>query len=519
MPLQIKKTSTVWSGPSTPFYKKVVGQALVGPNKVYTKTGVSTWTEVWPLLPGNPTSPSMNWLYRNDRIEVDLSWGAAPGSGTNATPVANANYVAYLIINGSIYGGFNLGTSTSFTLTDGDGFQDKAGQSVYFVVQAQSAAGVNGPQIASSTTTIPQLPAPPQVTSVSQAVTFGDLSYAWSHAGGNRLTGFQVNVSSAYGSATYFYGGATSVSASGHPWSGGSVNGGNYQVDIYPYGPGGYGPAYTFTGSVPNDVSFSNTRFTNQNLTAAAQPVGSATSYQMYWNLEGGSNNYYANFGGGVTNLSLPRTSIGIGDYNRARYVFVPLNAFGSGRVTATPFVRIIPALPIVDADDGDTWIGGYGGFIYGGLVEQGYDAAVGSDCYGYMFYGNKFHDQFNDSYLGYRINISSANILMGRASAGAAGPVTPVLGMQTAGDRGGATNSFAGLTYCYPSMNVGDFVQINFSPDWVRYMIDQTNGWKGLAMFIGDPSQAQNGRWYNNGTIYPTLGWPCLRVTFRHDG
>lgn len=490
MPLYVKKPGNTWSGPITPWIKKP-GNAWVTPTKTFVKTGASTWIETWPLLPGLPTSPGMSWVYRNDRIEVDLSWGAAPGSGTNATPVANANYVVYLIINNAIYGGYNLGTATSFTLTDGDGFQDKAGQPVYFVVQAQSAAGVYGSQVASGTTTIPQLPAPPAVTSLNAPVTFGDMAFSFNHVAGNRLSYFQVNVTGPTGNATYFYGAATTVNASNHPWNGGDVNGGYYQVDVYPVGPGGTGPVTSYGGLIPGDVVFANTRMFSDNpfayganvsrLIGDASLGSNSSAYQLYWSQEGGGNNYYGNLGAG--HIELGAGTIGAAQA-RFRWVGVPLNAYGSGRVCASPFVRRIANPIYIRPVDTETNIPGQpGGWSGTGLVEQGYDSGYGSIIFGYAFYGNQFRDAMNDSLLGFRAGIYSGQLGIYRATLGGPGAVAPQLYLHTAADRNGANNVFSG-GQPMSGVNVNDSYRQDIPSDWVRYLIDQTNGWKGLGIY-----------------------------------
>lgn len=482
MPVFDKSTASSW--PKSVPWVKMGFATWAQPLRVYSKTGVSTWIEVWPLQPGSPSAPALALPYRNDRIEMDLSWTAAPGSGTTATPIAAAGYNVIVFINGAQYSSFSV-AGTSITLTNSSaGFQSAAGQSVRFTVQAYGASGVTGPLVSSATSTIPQLPAPPAITSFAPSLSGGDLSYTFNHVGGNRLQGFDVRVNG----AQYFYGAATSVSANGHPWVGASVNGGAFTVDVYAYGPGGYSPVTHFEGVIPGDVVFTGTRmYTGSPGSVVSELRGTgvlgagSTAYQLYWNQEGGAFNYYGNVGAGF--ISLPASTIGTA-LVRYRWVGIPINALGTGRTCVSPFVRRIANPQFVDPLDTQTWFnGGFG--APGNTVLQGYDSGSGTFYYGYVFYGNAFRDQMNDSYLGYHLNFNYvlSNVGLARANDSSPSAENVFLWIHTAGSRAEVTNAIAGNIYS-GDVGPGEGLFAGVPLDWIRYLVDQTNGWKGIAVY-----------------------------------
>ena len=146
-------------------------------SKVYRKE-LGAWVEWWPLAPDPPTAVTGVFLYRNDRIELDIDFDA-PIAGTFRVEV---------FVGSSVYG-FDRDADGVFT-PDKE-WQGNAGDDCHVSVYGVSVDGNAGVPAVSGQLVVLQLPPPPSPTNVVLTLTNslrGTLT--WTHGGGSRLSHF-----------------------------------------------------------------------------------------------------------------------------------------------------------------------------------------------------------------------------------------------------------------------------------------------------------------------------------------
>lgn len=536
MPIYAKPGPT-WRAEAIPWHKHPTRGVWEKPVKVYRKvpaTGTDVtsdyWVEVWPLLAGSVSGATLAQVYRNDRMEWDLSW-AAPVDGT-----PTSYYIVQVVINGQVYATYNV--TGGFTLTNnGNGFQTYAGQPVYFTVTPYTAAGRPGPVAQSATTTVSQLPPPPAPTGFAITLTDGVLGVSWSQAAGRRVTGviLQTNAPGAPGGVanikTY---GAGSVAVSDvQCWDRTAPTGGfNFTVTVQAYGPGGSSSALQLTGAVPADPLIWSCRFTSGVLQyrVTVNPANT-TALDQYWrNANSSTWNVIGTTPVSFSNIdnSVPGSGGFARDLSYYQVAVKGRSVVGGGVGTGKPiYSRLIRKLPlpyIVSPIDSNTWYNG-GWRNDQTFVIQGYYNGMN---YGFVWYGNKLRDELGDATIGYTLNISAAEISIGRGSVGIA-PSPPNQASLRLWLHRGATiaDGFLSLAdggQVLPAMVFEQQAWGSFPPHWARYLIDQYSGFKGVGFYDADtfsPDGSGVSRTFfgTHKSQFIINGVPALSLRIWHDG
>lgn len=508
-------------------------------------TGTATqmaWVEVYPLLPGTPTALVLAMPYRNDRIELDFSW-TAPIGGSAAVH----HYDVLLSAPGFAVGGYTVTAPTATLTVNGTtigtfGWASGSGpgRTITAQVTPVSADGVRGATVSTSMV-IPNLPPPPAPTAVGGSVSYGDITWHYTQAGGNRFSYVQVNVVySATQATASFTGGAGTVTGTTSPVSGSSVNGGTYLVQCTAYGPGGQSAVVPVFIAIPADPVLPSALFNGNLLTTQGGLIfGSATTnVDVYYETATAGVFVYNTTSSGLT-IDIDASGFPRDNVTQYRIVVQPKGPTGSGRVRVGNWIRRMANPAVFRAQDSATWnFGQWQGNSGGQYVFQGYAATYGY-YWGYGFYGNSINALLNPGYVGYQLYCTSISIFMGREGpsfgpyfadyAGLNYSIRVGFALHTAADRSGHNESaFGGIDqatlatcfYGYDDYHYADLPA--YFGDW---LINATNGWKGIGVFSPDnvlqplpPAGTSNSmaRLYGHTAI---PGIPFWQIEISHTG
>jgi hypothetical protein len=485
--------------------------------KVFTKVA-GTWRESWPLQPGPTGVPLATTSYRNDRIEMDVSW-TAPTSGE---PVAK--YFVTIWISGSSTTYVVNAPATSITLTNnGSGYHPYAGQGATAVVYAQSAAGRNGDSRTSAAVTISQLPAPPAPYSYSVSMWQCALTHNWSVDQGRRVDGVQMVTEWQGGQGGWHTYPKNVGSANYQHWDPNTIPGGWVVCYLRSYGPGGYSGWVTVSGTMPNSIGTSSFRFGDGYLRMYTSGISPAVQIHVLRN--GGGWVYVGDFQAGAGEVYDPQSV----NYprDRAYYAMIlrPVNNANGwvGRDQFYAWVMKIPNPFYVMPVDTATWRN------YGYRSEEHQDfqgsSQIGTNA-AFFFYGDQFYDYYSAAAIGYDVGVTGALIAMRREVSGRVGAVSPQLMVHRfsyAGqgvDWGGAVATNA--------LERNQTAWVMLPADWAWYLKERADGWKGVGLFDGDATLLQGLNWvsynysiftaWNYGTIDGGQFWLDTVCVF-HNG
>ena len=488
--------------------------------KVFNKIN-DVWRENWPLQPGPVGAPIATTVYRNDRIEIDVDW-TAPTTGE-----ATAKYIIDVDIGTAATGPFSYSTlvtvnapATALTLTNvGNGYHTFAGKRVYVKMTAQSAAGRNGLTVSAPPVTVAQLPAPPAPTSYSMDIQICRATHTWTQADtGRRVTGFELQtLFNDNGPAPVKY--ADTVRSSTYEsWNPATVGDGEAQGRLRTYGPGGVSAWKTVVGTMPNPVKVSNYRFLNGKMRC---DVSSINPSCVVWYTD--RNGPWWNDGERTPawdhiiiqeSANWPR-----GDGREWMMKIRPNNNQGwTGRDQDLPWLTKIDN-PIVMAPTGSNtrragaWRSGTS--EYQGSSTSGQNTA-------YFFYGTQWFANFSDNAIGYKVNVSSAQIAIVRElSGGLSSAIRPRLMLHR------ATNSSGDLThagaYDTTALSRGEAAWAALPADWAEMLMQGAHEYRGIGLFHSNnalsgeiSAQYMLVKAWGHGAIG---GHPVFTVRVYHDG
>ena len=455
--------------------------------------------------------------YRNDRIELDISW-TAPAGG-----IAVLYYQVQVTIGGGVYGYYNVNAPTvALTLTNAgnnvNGFANYAGQVLVVSVAAVTAESVTDVNPPASSVLVPQMPPPPAVTNITATLSGGDITYSWTHVADHRTTGYYVQVNWTYAVPSRFVTGPTGTyyfpplngtsTYSYSPVQGVNINGGAYSVSVIAYGPGGNASTVINSFIVPGDVVLTTNAFFQGGI--MYQGIRADTyvdSFDVYWSANGSGLNYNHTTAayGGLTAYVGTEQIVGSSGFPRDnntayRMIYRPRNVNGTGRYVTSNFGRKMSNPYTFQAQDSATWNNGqWQGDSGGHYVFQGYTPQYGF-YWGYGFYGDVINQSLGAGYVGYTLHCTQLNIFMGREGPttgpynanydGPAQPVQILFALHTAADRWGHTESFAGTGAATDSStNYGfdDYHYAYLPAYWGDDLMQGINGWKGVGIFSPD--------------------------------
>lgn len=479
MSIQVKPADTwrtvtqPWINPDNVAHRRAI--------KVFNKVA-GAWRESWPLKPGEPGTPVATTLYRNDRIEIDISW-TAPVSGE-----ATAKYLINAKIGTGPGGPFSWATDVvvnaptiSLTLTDAPwyGFHTVAGQQLYVSVVAQSAAGRNSDPVSAYPVTVSQLPAPPQPTSYSVSMNQCALTHTWSHSGGRRIDGVELHVThNGAGYSSWYAAGTTS--ANFESWNTSTVPGGWVVCYARTYGPGGVSPWVTVSGNMPNAVSTWSYRWGDGYLRVATSGV--FPEVQVHAQTYGYGWGYYGTFGANVGEVYVPDSVNWPREWQYVGMLLRPYNnANGwSGRDQWMGWAKKLPNPVYIGPVDSQTWRG------YGWRSEEWQDwqgASQQGENAAFFFYGNGFYDWLSTANVGYDVGITWGAIVLWRESSGGFGhAISPQLIVHRAGWIG--EDISWGGNYVTWALERGQVAWVPVPTDWIWYLKERWDGWKGLGLY-----------------------------------
>jgi hypothetical protein len=495
-------------------YVKIGGVMRQVTNR-YRRMSAATMQEVWPLVPGPVTITSVTFPYQNDRIELAVTW-TAPTSGAAVTGYAMK--VEFRTGSGALVRtdnhSFGSGTLSTTLNKGGAGYQSDAGLIATVTITPNGSGGA-GTSASSSQVTVPQLPAPPAPT-YNMSVTDAFANHTWSHVGGNRVTGVELEMSiGTSGTSTYNYdAGTTSVQV--QPWDPNTVFGGVVTSKMRTVGPGGSSAWVTVSGSMPTPPTFNNFRFLSGWLRADIANVDHQAQISYYrngWFTSGtvGNGAYNVPESDGWPRDNVTYCHMGGKGYNQ-------YNGW-TGRWVQTGGALKIPLPYNVWPTDSDTWRNGWMGDT--NLVSQG--NASGGQRTGYWFYGTQFSDWLGTSRLGYYLNVSSSTgISIYRKSTGGSGQAkSPRLWVHGWATKPGGRPDIAGGVDT-TALARGAAAWCPIDAGWVRMLIDGT--YRGVAMFHPDtwidPSLSTSLDYlltYGYATSWS--GVPVGTISIWHDG
>lgn len=531
MPISVKPDS--WRGESTPWIKKP-DNTWAKATKVFLKVAINDpnvpeqWVEVWPLLPGQATSLALSQVFRNDRIEYDFSWTAPVGGS-----VPPARYSVSVFINGGLYGTYSItAPTTSFTLTNnGSGFQAYAQQQVSFTVTPISIDNRPAPVASSGNYTAITVPAPPAPTGFAISMTEGVLYQSFAQVSGSRIIGVEMVVTASNGQSGVYYFGPGTTNTSQFPWNvaaAAAAGGLTFDVSVRAYGPGGYSSTQTLSGVLPGDPNVYNARFTNGGLTYYTSNSPFGTSLDHYWQQEAGALNFYKNGPAnvGVANHAVPASSGWARDQSRYRVAVQPRCTVGgnasTGRTVFSTYVRKMPN-PFYFVPTGANTYTTSGGWKNAQYIYQG--LSFGIMHHAYVYYGNTLRDTLGDGNVGFHLNISGAEVAIGRwGGIGSNAPTSLTLWLHTGASEADGFVSLTAGGQVLPALSFEEQQWQSFDKTWARYLIDQTNGWRGIGFYSSDPQidpSTGQGRQLE-GVYRPDaniLGVPGLTMRVYHDG
>jgi hypothetical protein len=456
-----------------------IGGVMRNVTNRYRRMSTSTMQETWPLVPGPPGITSVTFPYQNDRIELAISW-TAPTSGAPVTSYAMKvefrNGSGALVRTDNL--SFGSGTLSTTLNKSGAGYQSDAGL-LATVTITPSGVGGAGTSASSSQVTVPQLPAPPAPT-YNMSVTDALANHTWSHVGGNRVTGVELQMSiGTSGTSTYNYGaGTTSVQV--QPWDPNTVFGGWINSKMRTVGPGGASDWVTVTGSMPTPPTFNNFRFLNGWLRTDIANLDHQVRLYYYRNgwveigLHSGNGAYNVPGSDGWPRDNSTYCHIGGKGYNQ-------YNGW-TGRWSQSGGALKIPNPYYIWPSDSDTWRNGWMGDT--NLVSQG--NASGGQRTGSWFYGTQFTDWLHQNRIGYYITpVSGTAISIYRKSTGGSGQAkSPRLWVHGWATKPGGRPDLAGGVDTTALLR-GQAAWCPIDTNWVRMLIDGT--YRGVGMFHPD--------------------------------
>jgi len=495
MSIKVKDSIGTWRTVTQPWIK--VNNAQRAATKVYTKVG-GTWMEAWPLQPGAPGAPITTTTYRNDRIEVDVSW-TAPTTGE-----PTARYFITLVIPGVWSTTVQVNApSVALTYTNnGSGFQHLAGYGIYSTVYAQSAAGRNSDTTTGASTPIVQMPPPPQPTSYSVTMWQCALHHSWSHPGGNRITGVEMHIyhNSNGGAASY---NATTFEADYQSWNTSTIGGGQVSCYLRTTGPGGVSNWVSVGGEMPNPVNTWAYRWGDNYLRVATSGISPAV--QVHTLPNGGGYSHVANFAAGAGEVYDPGSPNYARNHTYWGMLLRPINTANGwvGRDQWMGWVKKIPWPMQITPIDSATWRGpGWRGEQdqdYQGATRDGHNVA-------FFFYGNQIYDYMSAANVGFDIGITSAYIILWRYPTGGLNrPISPQLMLHRAGWVG---DDFTwGGDFATTALSRDQAAWCVVPNDWAYALKERHDGWRGLGIYHGNAFLvASNG--YISDEYMPIRSW-----------
>jgi len=506
-------------------------------NTIYRRES-GTWVEWWPLAPEAVTDITGVFLYRNDRIELDVDWTAA-GSGPPA--------VEYLVtIRRAQSWPMLTSTQTGTSWTPDREWQSAAGQKVVITVTPYSGTGVEGASASTPEIVIPQLPAPPAPTAVDVTIDNRRATVLWAHTGGNRLTSFET--------WTKYKTPSNSKPATKNArsldvtfWSTASVEGdpgGAVLSYVRAIGPGGSSawvsdsatipyvptkpppdPTPTPSAVIPGTVKFTEHRFYNGELIVDFS-VSNASSVLVWYNREGAGL-----VSQGSTGTSGRFTVALSGNWardevSRYRIHMVGVSSTGhQGATTVGPYCRKLPN-PYYVNPTGHVAVRGNAPYN-DGLLRQG--ASYNEWDYlnpkiiwrSFAVYGTRMETAFAKSRIGYNVTVTKGQVLLWRTpTGGSGGAVRPRLHYHTYKTTGAVGHTLLGGHDVNP-MARGQLGWQNMSLGYARQLVSST-GVKGVGIY--HPNYVLNGqvsaeymKFQGSGTA--AFGVPCWTCSFYHDG
>lgn len=530
-------------------------------SKIYRKEG-GTWVEWWPLAPDAVIGLTGAFTYRNDRIELDIDFDA-PGTG-----MAADRYRVQVTDLTSLDEPGDYMRDTDGPFTPDQAWQDRSGHLVVVSVIGVSPNGVNGLTAQTGIIVVPQLPAPPDPYDVGMVITNRRGVASWEHAGGNRLTRFELRTS---------YQGTTkdSVASDGDRskdvtfWSTAATPGdpgGTVGLLIRAVGPGGSSNWVGSDGTVPNvpspppppvkpppppvpppvpppeppppvsvpgTVKLTNHRFLN-GILRCTYSAPNAASVKIWWERKGGGLVSVASQSGSSGTISIAASSGWARDeVNQYRIHVQGVNSAGSGGVTTPgPWCRKIPNPYVLVPSEFVSMRGAKPDEGLGALnLRQG--ASYNSYNYlspiiiwrGYISYRE---EKFSAANLGYTPTISSAQIWMQRNTSGGSGSArSPRLWWhgysRTNPTTPPGTSLFGGADLSPMARGAAAWQKI--SAPFARRLVDPNDPVKGVATYHEDQilrsylGEVSESYIIMNGPFSKPFGQECFSMRLYHDG
>lgn len=511
------KIAGSWRTVTQPWVK--IGTTHQKATKVYVNVN-GVWKESWPLQPGPVRSLATTTIYRNDRIEIDVDW-LIPITGEPTT-----KYIVDIDIGTSATGPFvwsNTYTvtapTTAVTFTNqGDGYHTYAGKKVYVSVVAQSAAGRNGVAVKAPAVTVAQLPAPPIPTSYTMTISECQAHHTWAIDTGRRVTGVEL--------MTQFNGNGDVIkrypdsvrSADYESWNPATIGDGEASGKLRTYGPGGESAWRTVTGTMPNPVRTSNYRFLNGKMRVTVSSINPScvvwyTDRNGPWVNDG---ERYAAADQIVVQDSIdwPR-----GDGREWMMKIRPNNNQGwTGRDQDLGWITKVDSPFLMNPVSTNTRRGGE----WRNDVSEWQGASSSGMNTAYAFFANGWYKQLSDDAIGYRLNVSSAQIALVREISGGSGSaIRPRLMLHRADNTDGDL-TFSGA-YDSTALGRGDGAWCAVPADWVEQLMQRSHEYRGIGMhhpnnnLVGGVSaEYMIVKAYGHGTLG---GHPVFTVRVYHDG
>jgi hypothetical protein len=511
-------------------------------SKVYRKE-LGAWVEWWPLAPDPPTAVTGVFLYRNDRIELDIDFDA-PIAGTAAD-----KFRVEVFVGSSVYGFYR---DADGVFTPDKAWQVHAGDDCHVSVYGVSVDGNAGVPAVSGQLVVPQLPPPPSPTSVVLTLSNslrGTLT--WTHDGGSRLSHFEIVLSFRGVTYTYTNQSNTKRSADVTKWSTSPVHGdpgGDIAVMIRAVGIGGVSlwantsgvipatslpqpeaptppPTPTPTAVLPGTVVITNHRFKNGNL-VCDYSAPNAVGVNVWWQKEGGSNvvTTAVNGSSGTSTVLNPWER---DEISRYRIIMRGRNAAGDlGAISNGPWARKLP-LPYFFKPKAQVSMRGDKAYN-DGLLRQG--GSYNSTNYknpvirwaSYVMYNKQ---ALAPSYVGYTVGVTSSAMLVGRDAKGGSGSaVRPRVWLHNYASTGSVGLSL-GTSMDGPALARGAGGNVSLPNSWVQDLINPSKPQQGIALYhpnivllswLGEVS-AEYVRMLGIGYSYLTV--PYWTIMINHDG
>lgn len=522
--MSIKVKTTDWRVVTQPWIK-TDATTWRKATKVFVKVA-GTWMETWPLQPGPVTSVTTSTTYRNDRMEIDVDWGAP------VTGEVPAKYIVDVKIGNAPTGPFAYTTSvvvndpaTALTLTNGgNGFHTFANQKIYTTIYAQSAAGRNGDTVSGTPVTVSQLPPPPAPTVYSMTINACAAAHSWTIDTGRRVDGVNLitEFNGVQGAAQTYA--KTAAGANYQHWAPNSIGGGLATGWLRTYGPGGVSGWVSVSGTMPSPVTTSGFRFL-ENLMVLQSISGISPAVRVYLAMEGQDWGYWSDIAAGATSISVAGSASWPRDGSAWTMLLRPINLANgwTGRDQWMGWIRKIPKPYFVEPEYySQTWRNGAWrtevSTEYQGASQSGLNTA-------YFFYGDRWRDQLSAGYLGYTLGIKSAGIGIQRSNTGGQGAAVSPRVIVHRAQHGYGDLSFGGA-YDTTALVRNQIAWCPVPTDWIYYMCQRIDGWKGLGLhhgnavllgYLGNVSAEYS---VYTSTEYGSIeGHPLHTVRVYHDG